>query len=176
MTTFLWIMTFGFILGCFLGIIFGIFKKTVLAITAICLAFICAICFIINITVEPVKNVGNATGIQKNKITYIEGVEFPEIYKAYKENELRADEKYKNNRYRITAKINGMSTDGLLNISGGATLTMELKVENTIVIFYAKFDKNQEESLKTINVGDTITFEGKCLSAGSWSECKLIVD
>ena len=42
--------------------------------------------------------------------------------------------------------------------------------------FYAKFDKNQEESLKTINVGDTITFEGKCLSAGSWSECKLIVD
>ena len=70
MTTFLWIMTFGFILGCFLGIIFGIFKKTVLAITAICLAFICAICFIINITVEPVKNIGNATGIQKNKITY----------------------------------------------------------------------------------------------------------
>ena len=26
----------------------------------------------------------------------------------------------------------------------------------------------------SINVGDTITFEGECLSAGSWSECKLI--
>jgi DNA sulfur modification protein DndB len=29
-----------------------------------------------------------------------------------------------------------------------------------------EFDKEQEEALKIVNVGDTITFEGKCLSAG----------
>ena len=101
-------------------------------------------------------------------------VTFEEIYRAYKENELRANDAYQFNRYQITAKVNGMKTGGLLNLTGGATLTMEVKVDNTVVFFYAEFEKEQEEALKQINVGDTITFEGKCLSAGSWSDCKLI--
>lgn len=68
-----------------------------------------------------------------------------------------------------------METDGLLNLTGGATLTMEIKIDNTIVFFYAEFEKEQEEALKKVNVGDTITFEGKCLSAGSWTDCEIIV-
>ena len=100
-------------------------------------------------------------------------ITFDEIYREYKSNELRADEKYKNNRYTITATINGMATGGLLNWSGGATLTMETRVDNTIVFFYAEFEKDQEEALKAVNVGDEITFEGECLSAGSWVECEL---
>jgi len=103
-------------------------------------------------------------------------VTFEEIYTAYKENELKADDIYQNNRYRITAKINGMSTGGLFNMTGGATLTMETYVGSTIVFFYAEFEKEQEEALKTIKVGDTITFEGECLSAGSWVECELITE
>jgi len=103
-------------------------------------------------------------------------VTFDEIYTAYKENELRADDTYKNNRYRITAKVNGMATGGLLNMTGGATLTMEIRVDSTIVFFYAEFEKEQEEALKTINVGDTITFEGECLSAGTWVECELVTE
>lgn len=99
---------------------------------------------------------------------------FEEIYYEYKSNELRADEKYKNNRYTITANINGIKTGGLLNWSGGATLTMETKIDNTIVFFYAEFEKDQEEALKEVNVGDEITFEGECLSAGTWVECELI--
>lgn len=50
---------------------------------------------------------------------------------------------------------------------------METRVDNTIVFFYAEFEKDQEETLKTVNVGDEITFEGECLSAGSWVECEL---
>ena len=99
---------------------------------------------------------------------------FDEIYQAYKENELVADDLYQHNRYRVTAKINGMTNDGLLNLTGGATLTLETKVDNTIVFFYAEFEKEQEENLKTVKVGDTITFEGKCLDAGNWSECELV--
>lgn len=99
---------------------------------------------------------------------------FEEIYYAYKGNELRADDTYKNNRYVITARVNGMSTGGLFNLTGGATLTMETRVDNTIVFFYAEFEKEQEEALKTINVGDEITFEGECLSAGTWVDCELI--
>lgn len=112
-------------------------------------------------TPEPLTNeVGTAT--------------FDEIYRAYKDNELVADDMYKHNRYRITAKINGMTNDGLFNLTGGATLTLETKVDNTIVFFYAEFEKEQEENLKTVKVGDTITFEGKCLDAGNWSECELV--
>lgn len=101
---------------------------------------------------------------------------FDEIYQAYKENELVADDLYQYSRYRVTAKINGMTDDGLFNLTGGATLTLETKVDNTIVFFYAEFEKEQEEKLKTVKVGDTITFEGKCLDAGNWSECELIVE
>ena len=115
---------------------------------------------------------------QETEITEPEKVDtstnFEEIYRAYKENELRADEVYKNNRYQITAKINGMSTGGLFNLTGGATLTMEIRIDNTIVFFYAEFEKEQEQALKSVNVGDTITFEGECLSAGTWVECELI--
>lgn len=99
---------------------------------------------------------------------------FDEIYQAYNENELVADDLYQYNRYRVTAKINGMTNDGLFNLTGGATLTLETKVDNTIVFFYAEFEKEQEENLKTVKVGDTITFEGKCLDAGNWSECELV--
>lgn len=108
--------------------------------------------------------------------SYIEDVSFEDIYLAYKENELRADDTYKNNRYIITAKVNGMATGGLLNLTGGATLTMEKKVGNTIVFFYAEFEKEQEDSLKQINVGDTITFGGECLGAGSWTKCEIITE
>lgn len=103
-------------------------------------------------------------------------VSFDEVYRAYKENELRADDTYKGNVYRITAKVNGMKTGGLLNLTGGAILTMEKQIDSTIVFFYAEFEKEQGENLKEINVGDTITFEGKCLSAGTWTECELIIE
>lgn len=99
---------------------------------------------------------------------------FDKIYRAYKDNELVADDMYKHNRYQITAKIDGMTNNGLFNLTGGATLTLETKVDNTIVVFYAEFEKDQEDNLKTVKVGDTITFIGECLSAGSWSDCEMI--
>jgi hypothetical protein len=109
-------------------------------------------------------------------LTYIEGVGYDEIYKAYKANKLCAEDVYKNNRYRITAEVNGMDTGGLFNVTGGATLTMLVKIDNTYVFFLAEFEKDQEEMLKTINVGDTITFEGECVSDEYWIECEIIVE
>lgn len=142
-------------------------------------------CLIVFILIFAILAVGIAVAVYNivdfNKETeswssYIEDVSFDEIYRAYKENELRADDTYKNNRYKITAKVNGISTGGLLNLTGGATLTMEKKVGNTIVFFYAEFGKEQEDKLKTISVGDTITFGGECLSSGSWTECEIITN
>jgi hypothetical protein len=51
---------------------------------------------------------------------------------------------------------------------------MEKKIGNTIVVFLAEFERDQEEALKNIKVGDEITFEGTCYSAGSWSDCELV--
>lgn len=99
---------------------------------------------------------------------------FEEIYQAYKENKLVADDLYKGRRYEVTATVNGMETGGLMNMTGGATLTMEKKIGNTIVVFLAEFERDQEETLKNIKVGDEITFEGTCYSAGSWSDCELV--
>lgn len=103
----------------------------------------------------------------------VSNTSFADIYRATKANKLTADEKYKGNRYQITAKINGIGTGGLLNFTGGATLTMEYEVDDTIVFFLAEFERNQEEALKRVVVGDTITFEGKWQS-GSFSECEVM--
>ena len=100
-------------------------------------------------------------------------VTYDDIYLAYKENELVANDMYRYNRYIITAKINGMATGGLLNLTGGATLTMEKRVGNTIVFFYAEFEKEQEEALKQVKVGDTITFDGKCVGKGGFVDCEI---
>lgn len=141
-----------------------------------CKMAIILICIMLFVTGCSSESGKETTSDGKDVATYIEGVEFDEIYRAYKDNELRADDTYKNNRYRITAKVNGMSTGGLFNLTGGATLTMEKQVGNTIVFFYAEFEKEQEDSLKQINVGDTITFGGECLSAGSWVECEILTE
>lgn len=99
-------------------------------------------------------------------------VTYSEIYKAFKKNEISAQDKYNGNRYQITAEINGMKTGGILGITGGTTLTMEIKVDKTTVFFLASFDEDKRESLKNVSVGDTITFIGTC-NDGTFSECEL---
>lgn len=99
-------------------------------------------------------------------------VTYDEIYSEFKRNELNAKDLYNGKRYQITAKINGMETGGVLNLTGGATLTMEYKVDNTIVFFLAEFEKEQEDTLKQISVGDTVTFIGTCYN-GTFSDCEL---
>lgn len=101
-------------------------------------------------------------------------VEYADIYRAYKKNELAADDIYKGNRYRITGVIAGIESDGIFNATGGATLTMKVKVDNTIVYFLAEFEKEQEDALKKVAVGDTITFDGKCLDHGNWVDCEIV--
>ena len=99
-------------------------------------------------------------------------VSYADIYREFKRNKLVAKDLYNGNRYQITAKVTGMSTSGLLNLTGGATLTMETRVDNIIVHFTAEFEREQEENLKTISVGDTITFIGTCYGA-TFSDCEL---
>lgn len=114
--------------------------------------------------------------VETTEETVDTSVSFDEIYQAYKDNELAADDLYQGNRYRIEAEINGMTNDGLANLTGGATLTMQRQVGDTIVFFYAEFEADQEEALKSVSVGDTIVFDGTCESAGMWEDCQLVTE
>lgn len=108
-----------------------------------------------------------------------ENISFAEIYRAYQENELNADDVYGGNRYRITATVREIDSDGIWTLNGllgGAMLTMENEVDGINIVFKAEFNKDQEDDLKTISVGDTIVFEGECSSAGLWTECKIVND
>lgn len=101
-------------------------------------------------------------------------VTYDEIYNSYKSNELLADDLYSGNRYRITAIVKGIESDGLFNLTGGATLNLRVEVGDTIVPLLAEFETNQEDALKKIAVGDTVVFEGTCVSAGAWTDCKIV--
>lgn len=97
------------------------------------------------------------------------------IIADYNENKVRANDKYEGQRHRITAKINGMGDGGgLLNFSKVITLTMEVKIGNKTTFFYADFNQDQKESIKKVNKGDTITFEGTCSSVGNWVDCEIV--
>ena len=150
-------------------------KRVVYLLCGIIIAITIFSCVAILMLPPPMESSSAESEPQTSEETSAVGTAtFDEIYQAYNENELVADDLYQYNRYRVTAKINGMTNDGLFNLTGGATLTLETIVDNTIVFFYAEFEKEQEENLKTVKVGDTITFEGKCLDAGNWSECELV--
>ena len=170
MTLLMWILLSGSILGLIFMAICAIARKPVGIKISLVTCLLCLIAFVAY-TLPKLQNYENHITVPEETIG---SATFEEIYKAYKENELVADDLYKDNRYQITAKINGISSTGIFNLTGGATLTLEKEVGNTIVFFYAEFEKEQEENLKTVKVGDTITFVGKCLSAGSWSECELV--
>ena len=113
-------------------------------------------------------------GSKTDEVVADTSVTYDEIYNAYESNELVADELYKGNRYRITATVHRINNDGLLNWTGGATITMRTEVGDKIVSIIAEFEKDQEEALKLIVVGDTITFEGECVSDGAWIECEIV--
>lgn len=175
MTTFLWILTGGFVFGIITLVILSLRKKPcpVGIMLSICLSLVCLISFVVDISVEPVKNTDGQQSAQDTVLDEVDSsVTFADIYKSFKSNELNAKDLYNGNRYVIAAKINGISSGGLLNITGGATLTMEKQVDDTIVLFTAEFEKEQEDALKELSVGDTITFTGVCYG-GSFTDCTL---
>ena len=102
----------------------------------------------------------------------VEDVSFAEIYAEKKANELRANEEYNDKWFRITGTINGIESGGLLNITGGATLTMEIKVDTTTVYFLAEFESEQEDALMKYSEGDVITFVGK-YAYGMFEDCRV---
>lgn len=170
MTMIQWALLTGFFLGFALLLIFLLNQNLPSAVggVAFLLGIGCVVVWMWSMSQTSVKK-ENEPPVETASI-----VPYSELYYAYKENEIVADEEYKGNRYLVTGEIAGISNDGLLNLGGGATLTVHIKVDRVTVVLIASFDKTQVESLKSVKVGDTVTFAGKCLSYGSWSDCELV--
>ena len=101
-------------------------------------------------------------------------VTYDEIYAAFESNELLADDLYGGNRYRITATIKRIDGDSLFNMAGCATLSLRVEVGDMTVSVLAEFEEDQEDVLKKVAVGDTIVFDGTCVSATAWMDCKIV--
>ena len=115
------------------------------------------------------------SGDGKTQPEVTEPLNFTECYYAYKENELKADDIYKGNRYSLTVKVRDIKdTDGsLLYWDDEVIVGFEIKVDDVTVVGEAVFEKDQRDFLKKINVGDTVTFVGECQSVGVWIGCEL---
>lgn len=149
-------------------------NSKVSGLTVICILFILiAILVAVFCLPEMVSNSSDNSLNISSQIEVNRDVSYEEIYKAFKNNTIVAEDTYNDKYFAVTAKINGMKTGGVFELEKNVTtLTMETQVDNTIVFFLAKFDEEQRESLKSVSVGDTISFIGKC-NDGTFSECEL---
>lgn len=98
-----------------------------------------------------------------------------EIRKAYKQNELAARDKYKDNTYNLYAQFSAIKEDGVMNkLLSKIGVTLTFKDSNNIVYIFCNFDKNQRDALAKYKQGDYILFSGVCSSWGNWYDCKVI--
>ena len=154
----------GFVVVLVGGIMSTLKKKGGIFITVVGVAILFSSLLFI-----PEKDVDNSQSV------VVEKLDFAECYYSYKENELRADDTYKGNRYSLTVQVRDIQStdDSLLYWDDEVIIEFEVIVDNTHVVGEALFEKEQKDSLKNINVGDTITFIGECQSVGAWINCEL---
>ncbi|MDL2302054.1 hypothetical protein LJC58_06850 [Lachnospiraceae bacterium OttesenSCG-928-D06] len=167
MTTFLWVMLIGIGLGFLFFIICLALKKKIGVLLSLLAVLMCGMFFIIDISVEPVKDI-------PKYIESAEEIDYVEIYNELERNEVSAKDLYNDNKYRVTATIDSISTGGLFDPKGGATITMKVDSEESIY-FIAEFGNHQPEALKEISTGDTITFAGTYKDRNFY-DCYLEVD
>ena len=160
---FLSLMGVSFVIMIIGAVLWGLKKKGGIFITV--LGFVAMVVTIIFIPTNGGKSQPEAAA----------PLDFAECYYAYKENEVKADDTYKGNRYSLTVKVRDIQdTDGsLLYWDDEVIVEFEIRVDNTIAVGQALFEKEQRDSLKEISIGDTITFVGECQSVGAWIDCEL---
>lgn len=101
--------------------------------------------------------------------------QFYAIWKAYKDNELSADDMYKGNRYILYGTFQSATEDGVLNkLNGTITVNVEIKFDDVWYILICTFDKSHRDDIAALKKGDLVCFEGECYSVGVWSDCEII--
>lgn len=103
----------------------------------------------------------------------IEKASYKDVYTAYQENTVNAEDLYKGKWFKITAEINQINND-MAPLSDDIVITCQKKIDSTLVFFYARFPQTYREDIKKLKAGDKITFIGKCKNADNWTDCDLV--
>lgn len=151
------------------GIIFAIMNRTLLTILFLAVG---VLIFTLGLMMSPYKGKSKQPE-SETEPKIITDVSFDQIYQDYDQNELAAKDKYSGNWYQITAEINNIYQGNLIELFS-PKMTLVRKVGNTYVYFHAVFDKDDEEAIKQLKTGETITFTGKCSSDAYWEQCRLV--
>lgn len=125
MTPFLWILAGGFILGIVLLFIFNAAKKPVGILVGILLSLACAVFFVVDITVEPVKNPSAVTE-DSNELSDAEWEQVQAVfleatgkeleYKPVYCGEWREGRQYKTENYAYGQYLINMDDDGYVHL------------------------------------------------------------
>lgn len=103
----------------------------------------------------------------------VEG-QFLEIYNAFEENELVANDTYKGNRYTMFGTIETITEEGLANqVFNEIGVTITLKANGDEYLLFCKFEESERDKLKRYVPGDAIKFNGVCVKWGSWNDCVI---
>lgn len=106
----------------------------------------------------------------------VQTVTLEELYTEFENNELRAKDMYSGQYFIIDGIMEGVEDSGLLNIGGGATLTIKHSSKFGNLWLIASFEKNNVEPLKALDKGDYVRVYGRCNSWGSWGDCQLLLE
>lgn len=152
-------------------------KKAVLTICLVITGFIFLVFFVVVVMIG--SSVNSVNKAEDNKNEAIEKVvskniepeikiTADELAKAYNENELRADEKYKNKLAEITGEVESIS-----KMFDSTSVTLKGVEWESILCF---FPKSQEKEIAKLNKNDKITVIGYIDGYGltvDVSKCKL---
>lgn len=166
MTLLLWLLVIGFIVGLILMIGSAVANKNSGIVFGTILAVSCAACFLLKAPL-PHKN-------EESTQAFVPVMSYADIYQAYEENALTAEDIYKGNRYELSGEIVEFETGGVLLDFGKITIYLKIPTGNKNIYFYAEFPRGQREKLKNVRVGDTIRFIGRCRNKIMWVDCELV--
>lgn len=167
MTEVLWFLLAGIILSFILAIIFTLAKIPSLATTALIVCVLCIVCFAADISINPIKNPDLVS-------ESAEQVNLEEMIHEYKANEIRAKEKYFENRYQLSGTIVSIERAGAREGFVGYNVTVETVVDGKRFELCANFQGDMKNIIMELNVGDTLTFTGKCIAPELWYNCTVV--
>lgn len=167
MTTSLWIMFGGILLGAIGSLICIMTKKKIGVMLSFCVIIACVICFWVDVSLNPIKD---PTLVSQSA----QQLDFATMINEYRSNEIRAKEIYENNRYEISAKIVSIERAGLREAYSGYNVNMTIDLDDEEFSICANFQGDFKEDIMKLNIGDTLTFTGECVSPSLWYDCTIV--
>lgn len=101
-------------------------------------------------------------------------LDFAAYEKDYAAGVAAANKKYQGQTVTITGEVTSKPTVALMAVSDEASVLIKKTVNGTNLSIVAKFNQEDMAMLKTVKVGDVLTFTGECNNEYSFANCKVV--